>query len=433
MVHRSEESTQEESLKNDEQDRSIGYNMLLEAAEALVSTFDVDTVLRRLLRLVREILGYEYCTILLVGEDGVTLDVAARLGYPEDTVQNLKLRVGKGLTGRVAETGEPMLVQDVSKENRYLKGLEDAKSELVVPMKFEQNVMGVFDVQSAQMNAFDARDVEVLSALANLASIALSNARSYAKALEKHRFDSELRLAAEIQKTLLPAEAPSIRGYEVCGRNVPSEEVGGDYFDFIELDRSNLGIAIGDVSGKGIPAAILVAHVQASLRAQAENLYHIDSIISKVNSALSKITETTRFASVFYGVIDSDRDILTFCNAGHNPPIVFREGGSTLSLEAGGLVLGMFADAVYVHERLQLMHGDVVFLYTDGVTEATNARGEQMGLDRICSLVRAKRGMSAGEICDAVIDEVKSFSQSTRLSDDLTTAVVKVTGSRRNR
>jgi serine phosphatase RsbU (regulator of sigma subunit) len=414
-----------------ERDTSTEYGMLLEAAEALVSTFDVDTVLRRLLRLAHEILGFEYCTILLVGEDGSRLDVAARFGYPEDTVQNLLLRVGKGLTGRVAQTGQPMLVQDVSKEDRYLKGLEDAKSELVVPMKFENRVIGVFDVQSAQMNAFDERDVEILSALANLASIALFNARSYRDAIEKHRIDNELKLAAEIQRTLLPTGAPSIRGYEIYGSNVPSEEVGGDYFDFIELDRSNLGIAIGDVSGKGIPAAILVAHVQASLRAQAENVYHIDSIMSKVNTALCKITEAARFASVFYGVVDCDRDILTYCNAGHNPPIVFREDGSRVLLETGGLVLGMFKDATYRHERLQLMHGDVVFLYTDGVTEATNSNGEQLGLERISSLVARSSGTTAAEICDAVIEEVREFSESTRLPDDLTIAVLRVTGSRR--
>jgi sigma-B regulation protein RsbU (phosphoserine phosphatase) len=424
--------SQEESPNERQRDTSVEYSMLLEAAEALVSTFDIDTVLRRFLRLVNEILGFEYCTILLVADDGERLEVAARLGYAEDTAQSLALRVGKGLTGGVAQTGEAMLVQDVSAEKRYLKGLEDAKSELVVPLKLGKKVIGVFDVQSAQMNAFDENDVEILSALANLASIALSNARSYREAIEKQRIDDELKLAADIQTSLLPRSAPTIRGYDMFGLNIPSEEVGGDYYDFIELDRSNTGIAIGDVSGKGVPASILVAHVQASLRAQAENLYHIDSIMSKVNVALSKITEAARFASVFYCVLDCDRDILTYCNAGHNPPIVFRQDGTILSLETGGLVLGMFPDATYAHERLQLMHGDVVFMYTDGVTEATDSDGRQIGLERISTLAKENMTSSAEEICSAVISEVKSFSSSLRLSDDITMVVLKVTGSRRN-
>ena len=413
-------------------DLQLEHETLLEAVRALTSTLELDTVLQRLLYITNKTLGFEYCTILLIEEGDKRLSVAARYGYPESIVQSVDLAVGKGLTGRVAQTGEPIIVPDVSKEERYLAGLKGARSELVVPLKFEGRVIGVFDVQSPKINAFKRRDMDFLSVLASVASVAITNARSYAAALrsrdeesKRRRLERQLGLGRTIQEQLLPQSDPELPGYDIAGMNLPTETISGDYFDFLELPEGQLGIAVADVSGKGVPAALLAASLQGTLRSQVQNLYSIATIMERANASLCRSTTHESYATLFYGVLQPDGTI-TYVNAGHNPPFILRGDGGVEMLDAGGTVLGMFPDRSYDEGRATIHHGDYLVIYTDGLSEAFHA-GEEFGEKRIIETAQRVSGAPSRVMASVLITEANSFWGPQGSMDDMTVVVVRRT------
>lgn len=415
--------------ESEESGLRVEYKMLLEAVRTIASSLDLDTVLKRLLYLSNELLGFDYCTILLIGEDGSRLDVAARYGYPDSIVQKLELAVGRGVTGRVAESGTALIVPDVTAEERYLAGLRGARSELVVPIRFEERVIGVVDVQSPKVGAFTERDRESLTALADVASVAITNARNHAEVVRSHekeakrtQLERQLNLGRVIQERLLPGRDPAVSGYEIAGMNLPSETISGDYFDYTELPFGNVGIAVADVSGKGVPAALLAASLQAMLRAHAENVYSIAAIIERVNHTLYRTTSEENFATLFYGVFDPD-GYLTYVNAGHNPPIVLRHDGRTQRLTAGGPLLGMFDTQAYSEGRVELHANDYVIMYTDGVSEASRGDAE-FGETGIVDTAMRVIGAPPRVVASVLITEAASFSRlGSRPNDDMTVVV----------
>ncbi|MBD3367818.1 MAG: SpoIIE family protein phosphatase [Candidatus Eisenbacteria bacterium] len=406
------------------------YRTLLEAVKTITSTLNVETILERLLYLTHRILGFEYCTILLIGRDGETLDVAARYGYPDSIVQSVELKVGKGLTGRVAQTGQPIVVPDVSVEDRYLDGLRGARSELVVPMVFRGRVIGVVDVQSPELDAFSPESSEFLSALAAVASVAIINARNHEaaiasrdEALKRRELEHQINLGRTIQERLLPESDPLVEGYEIAGMNLPSQTISGDYFDYIELPNGHLGIAVADVSGKGIPAALLAAALQGTLRSHVENLYSISTIMQRANNALARSTPPDTFATLFYGVLDPSGE-LTYVNAGHNPPILLRDDGTTERLTTGGTVLGMFAGAVYKHDRVRFRPEEYLVIFTDGLSESQQG-DELFGDGRVIETARRARGAPARVMASLLITEADAFAGAGTPVDDMTVVVAR--------
>jgi sigma-B regulation protein RsbU (phosphoserine phosphatase) len=411
----------------------LQYKTLLEAVKTITSTLDVTTILERLLYLTHRILGFEYCTILLIADDGETLEVAARYGYQDSIMQRVELKVGKGLTGRVAQTGQPIIVPDVSKEDRYLDGLRGARSELVVPMIFRGRVIGVVDVQSPALDAFSEDASEFLSALAAVASVAIINARNHAaaiasrdEALKRRELEHQLSLGRTIQERLLPRRDPVVPGYEIAGMNLPSQMISGDYFDYIELPHGHLGIAVADVSGKGLPAALLAASLQGTLRSHVENLYSISNIIGRANNSLARSTAAETFATLFYGVLDP-AGTLTYVNAGHNPPVVLRSDGSTETLTKGGTVLGMFPGARYEQGTVELEPDEYVVAFTDGLTESQ--QGDRLfGERRVVETALRARGAPARVMASLLITEADAFAGPGTPTDDMTVVVARKLG-----
>jgi sigma-B regulation protein RsbU (phosphoserine phosphatase) len=345
-------------------------------------------------------------------------------------VQNLDLSVGRGVTGRVAETGQPLLVPDVSREEHYLAGLRGARSELVVPLKFGDQVIGVFDVQSPKLDAFGAAEREILSALAGIASVAIVNARNHAAALrsrdeasKRKALESQLSFARTVQEHLLPRRDPAIEGFDIAGVNLPGETLSGDYFDYIDLPKGSIGVTVADVSGEGVPAALLAASLQGMVRAHIENVYSISEIFQRVNKSLLASSAPEDFATLFYCVLDSG-GILTYVNAGHNPPIVLRADGSVERLTQGGTVLGMFAGQKYPHGRTELRPGDYLIAYTDGLTEAVH-EDEQFGEQRVIETARRVSGAPARIMASVLVTEADSFSGPGAAPDDITVVVVR--------
>ncbi|MEP7029094.1 MAG: PP2C family protein-serine/threonine phosphatase, partial [Candidatus Eisenbacteria bacterium] len=236
----------------------------------------------------------------------------------------------------------------------------------------------------------------------------------------------ELEIARGIQESFLPEKAPVMKGLDLHGINLSYGEVGGDYFDFIPIVDNQLGLAIGDVSGKGIAAALLMAAFRASLLAEIRNHYAIRRIFEKVNRLLYESTDTGKFVTAFYGVLDVKNRVFTFSNAGHNPPLLLRANGSAEWLTEGGLALGILVDAAYEERPVPLATGDLLVLYTDGVTEASTSTGEQYGVQRLEDLVRSLATQPAAEIVEAIRLDVEAFTGEMHLNDDLTLVVARL-------
>lgn len=250
------------------------------------------------------------------------------------------------------------------------------------------------------------------------------------EALARERLESELETARKIQKRLLPHEIPIFPGFEIAGTSLPSQQVGGDYFDFLDMGTGQMGIAIADVSGKGIPAALLMANLQASLHAQAVKPGKVAEVAFRMNNMLVRSTDSHMFATFFYGILDRNKSIFTSTNAGHNPPILFRTNGKIERLEAGGLLLGFLPDQQYMQQSVTLEPGDVVVLYTDGVTEAVCPSFEMsadglFGEKRLIEIVRNSTAMSAREIQSAILKAISSHTANAPQYDDITLVIIK--------
>ncbi len=249
-------------------------------------------------------------------------------------------------------------------------------------------------------------------------------------AIERERLKRELDTARQIQEKLLPHEMPQLPGFEIAGTSIPSQQVGGDYFDFIDMGTGQLGIAIADVSGKGIPAALLMANLQASLHAQVIKKGSVADVASRMNSLLVKSTDTHMFATFFYGILDQVKSSFTSTNAGHNPPLLFRADGKIKRLEAGGLVLGFLPDQNYTQQTVSIKHGEVVVLFTDGITEAAGSSSEKIsenlfGEERLIGVVRASLAKSAAEIQAAILQAISDHTANAPQYDDITLVIIK--------
>jgi serine phosphatase RsbU (regulator of sigma subunit) len=250
------------------------------------------------------------------------------------------------------------------------------------------------------------------------------------EAMERERLERELETARQIQEKLLPHEMPQLPGFEIAGTSLPSQQVGGDYFDFLDMGTGQLGIAIADVSGKGIPAALLMANLQASLHAQVIKKGSVAVVASRMNNLLVKSTDTHMFATFFYGILDQIKSTFTSTNAGHNPPLLFGVDGKIKRLEAGGLVLGFLPDQKYSQQTVKIKQGEVIILFTDGITEAAGTSSEKIsenlfGEERLIEVIRASLAMSASEIQAAILQAISDHTANVPQFDDITLVVIK--------
>lgn len=406
--------------------RAAERAVLLRVARALSQPLTLADTLEAILDGLRRLVSYDAAAIFLVSPDGSHIQAEASRGYPSSPELTKELVSGQGIVNWVARTGESVIVPDTSTDKRYLAARPTTRSEMACPMIAGGKVIGVFNLESDREDTYSEGHLEVLLAFASQAAAAIERARLLDEAMERRHLERELAIARQIQTSFLPKSDPQIEGYEVAGYNLPYSEVGGDYFDFIRIIENQTGIAISDVSGKGIPAALLMAAYRASLLAEIRNEFAMRTIFAKVNVLLHESTDRGKFVTAFYGVLDSKSHVLTYSNAGHDPPILLRADGTMESLREGGLALGVLPGSQYEERRVGLGPGDVLLLYTDGVSEAMNAAGEPFGPARLEELLAELRTRGARQIVDAVVERVSGFAGgSDSLGDDLTVVCVK--------
>ena len=312
--------------------------------------------------------------------------------------------------------------------------LRTIKSTILVQIKQRNELVGILSFGPRRGGfQYSVADRELLMSIAGQLALIIDNARLTERMVVQERLRRELALAAEVQQRLLPSQAPKTSGMEIAGFCEPARGVGGDYYDFIKFDNSQLGVAIADVAGKGMPAALLMSTVQATLRSltAARNgsvITDLSSIVTKLNRLLFNSTNGEHYVTFFYAMFDQATRSLTYVNAGHNPPIYLRadDGSEFRQLTSGGLVAGAFEDAAYEQETVQMKSNDLLFLYTDGLTEALNVEGEEFGTSRMMETLKSIASLSADQIRDVVARRVKEWCAGISLYDDLTFVVMKV-------
>lgn len=408
--------------------------MLLDITKKISRSLDVDEVLELVMDTLGTLLPYDAAGIYMIdrnpqgaGELGALkgFSTTSVRGYDINELTELHLKVGEGLLGYAAQTGEPLIVPDVSLDPRYVNAREETCSEMVAPIISNDEVIGAFDLESDRKNAYTADDLEILMLLASHVAIIIEKAMLYEEAVEKKRLQAQLEVARHVQLELLPARCPQLEAFDISAYNFSTEEVSGDYYDFVSLYEDHLGIVIADVSGKGVPAALLMAFLRASLRAAIHTGYAPNISMAKVNNLLWESIENNQYVTAFYGALDATNRTLAYANAGHNPPLLMDAEGKTRFIERGGIPLGMFRDTRYYEYYLSIKAGQIIVLYTDGITEATNEIGDEYGRERLERKVREGRELSARQLIDFLYADMLEWTEGRGATDDVTFVIIK--------
>src|SRR6478672_4444694 len=340
-----------------------------------------------------------------------------------------EIRISRSVIDEVVTNGKSVLTSDAQADPRFMGGtvmLQGVRSVLAVPLGVGANVFGIIYADSPLAGGrFTEDHLKVLTTLASVAAIRVENARLTEEQMERERLEREQQVASEIQQRFLPASAPIVPGYELQGISFPCYEIGGDYYDFIHREDGKLVVALGDVSGKGTAAALLMSSLHAAVHAQADIHNSLAKTIGAVNRYLVESIPANRFVTLFYGELDPKTGSLTFLNAGHNPPLIVHAGGTMEQLAAGGLPLGIMEGAEFREGRTQLRAGDVLVVYSDGVSEAVNPTGEEFGPTRLYEVVARNLDATAGGIRDRIESALTKFCQGTPAADDITLVIVK--------
>jgi serine phosphatase RsbU (regulator of sigma subunit) len=394
----------------------------------LLSSSTLEQTLEQIVSLVFEAVPADRCLLMMRDVHNEEMRVAvARL---RDRVGEVgEIRVSRNVMDEVVIRGKSVLTSDAQHDPRFASGtvvLQGVRSVLAVPLGVSEKVFGIIYADSPIAEGrFTEDHLKVLTTLASVAAIRVENARLVEARFQQERLERELQLAMEIQQRFQPTAPPVVTGYEFQGISFPCYEIGGDYYDFIKRDDGRLVIALGDVSGKGTAAALLMSSLHASIHAQTGSHDTLVETISAVNRYLAENIPSNRFVTLFYAELDPESGALSFLNAGHNPPLIVHSAGTVEQLASGGLPLGIKADAEYREGRTHIQPGDVLVIYSDGVTEAASPNGEEFGPTRLYEVVSRNVDASAAGIRDRIESALTKFSQGTQAADDITLVIVK--------
>ena len=405
--------------------------MLLDITKTISRSLDLEEVLTLVMDTLGSLIPYDAAGIYLIEQDQDSespyiFQSKAIRGY-EISFELVEphLNLGEGFIGYVAQTGKAIISPDVSKDSRYFPARKITRSEMVAPIISNEEVIGVFDLESDNLDAYDEDDLAVLTLLSSQVAIIIDKVKLHEQLIEKKRLEAQLEVARHVQLELLPERDPKIKGFDISAYVFPTEEVSGDYYDWVKIFDDQIGIVIADAVGKGIPAALLVAFLRAALRANIQTGYAPHIALSRVSDLLWDSVEEHQFVTAIYGILDATNKTFVFSNAGHNPPLVINPDGDYKFVEYGDLPLGMFRSIRYHQHFIRLEKGQVLILYTDGLTEAENPAGEEFGRERLAKVVLEGIDLSAKELIDFIRRGVDAFTESKFLNDDGTLFVVK--------
>ena len=402
--------------------------LLNEIARELTSILNVDELFKRIAELLSRIIDYQMFSILLVDAEGVKLQHRFSQRFQERLHLKHDIPIGRGVVGYAAQSKDAVLVPDVSKDSRYVMVNPETRSELAVPLIYKEAVIGVLDLEHTRRSYFTEDHKRTLTTLAAQIAIAIENARLYEQiAKQEQRLERDLALARELQMRLLPQTPPRMANLEVQAKFVPARAIGGDLYDFLSYSLSRLGIVIGDVSGKGAPAAIYAALVSGILRSHAPVEPGPAEMLSAVNFSLSERRIDGQFVSIIYAVWDDEQRRLQVANSGLPRPIHVQDGKIEV-IEATGLPLGLFDEADYDEFSFKAKPGDIFVFFSDGILDARNRQGEMFGRERVEEIVASCATKSADCVVNNIFKAVAAHEAGTTPFDDQTVVAIKVKG-----
>lgn len=413
---------------------------LYRLSSMLAQAGNVDDLLAAALDLAIDVLHADAGTLAVIEAEGEELSFKASRGVGEAWVASTRAISSGGVLRQAALRGEVVTVEDMRTDERIqvrdLAKAEGLASLLSTGLLYHGRPIGIIRLYTRRKRTFTDAERVLLKSIADQAAAAIMNARLRVLREEDQRIQRQLRLAADVQRRMLPRSMPEVPGLDVAARYMPSFELGGDFYDFIELG-DNLGIVVGDVVGKGIAAALLMSAVRGSLRAHAQDVYDLGDVLSRVNAALVRDTQDNEFTTLWYGVVDPRTRLLTYCAAGHEWPLVVRvppdrpvTESDLLRLTADGMALGIDASQAYPYGHFEFRPGDILVAYTDGLTDASNFEGKRFGGTRVrrslLGLLTREPNATAARIVEQIFWELRQFTGLSQRVDDVTLVVMRV-------
>ncbi len=419
-----------EILVSQTSSRTDLLGLISKVGVTLLSATGLDDTLDQVATLVFESVPAERVVIMLRDESadgGLQIKVARQRGVAEPLSE---VRISRNVMSEVFENGKAVLTSDAQHDPKYASQtivLQGIRSVLSVPLSVdERHIFGLIYADSpTHETTFKEEHLDILTTLASVASIRVENASLLDERINRERMERELELATEIQQRFQPSGPPKVEGYDFQGISFSCYEIGGDYYDFIPRHDGKMMLALGDVSGKGTAAALLMSSLHAAIHAQVSAKRNLAETVVSINEYLSENTPSNRFVTLFISELAPATGYLTFINAGHNPPLIVRNDGSIERLESGGLPLGLMGFAQYEVGSAHLNNGDVLFVYSDGVSEANDIDENEFGMDRLQSVLAQNVGRTASGIRDKVESALSEFTGSAPANDDITLLIVK--------
>ena len=369
---------------------------------------------------------------LFLKEDGDLTCKIARGAHHDALPTASQVQLSRSITNKVISEGASVLTSDAMHDPRFQSQnsivLSQIRSVMAVPLASGEETFGMIYVDNPFHSRFKEEDLKVLTTIASVASIKIEHERLLEERLEKRRMEEELKVASEIQMRLQPVAPPQIEGWDMTGVSFPCREIGGDYYDFIRRKSDNrLIVAVGDVSGKGTGAALLMSSLHAAVRAQSQTRLAISGVMREINEYIFENSPSNKFLTLFYGELDPETGTLVYSNGGHNTPMLVRATGEIISLDQGGLPIGMMKGVQYQEATVFFNPGDSLIIYSDGITESINDRDEEFGEERLIEVVKHNLSRSASGIRDRIDEALSRFVGTTAPVDDMTLMIIKRT------
>ena len=400
--------------------------VLNEISREITSILNLDELLKRIGDLLSRVVDFQMFSVLLVNETKQQLEHRFSLRFKENIQLKHDIPLNRGLVGAAAQNREVVIVPDVSLDPRYIKLNPETRSELCVPLVYKERVIGVLDLEHTRRGFFNEDNTRTVTTLAAQIAVAIENARLYERiAAEERRLDRDLAMAREVQFRLLPQSCPELRTAEIAVQFTPAQAIGGDMYDFVRYSGSRMAIAVGDVSGKGAPAALFAALVGGILRSTAGLEPSPAEMLAAINISLCERRIEAHYCSMLYAVWDEENHMMQIANSGQPRPI-YCHRGRTERVETTGLPLGLFEDADYDEVNIHAHPGDAFIFFSDGIMDAANHQDIQFGRGRLEEVVRKLHDRPAEEIVKAVELAVREHSAGRSAFDDETIVVMKI-------
>jgi len=398
-------------------------------AMMLADARDLQQVLQRTVQVVAEVMETKAASIRLYVPERDELVIKAVYNLSPQYLNKGPIHLAKAEIDRIALSGEGFeYVRNMAGDARVRYPQESVREGIVsmlsAGMRYKGKPVGVLRVYTAEEQSFSPLKIDLLKAVAAQAAAAIENARLLRESVQAAALEKQVQMAADVQHRMIPHTPPKVPGLDIASVYVPCFTLGGDFYDFIPLPDNNLGLAMADVSGKGVPASLIMASVRAFLRAQVDNVYYLYEVVRRINLMLCRDTKLGEFVTLFYGVLDAKSRRFTYCNAGHVPGLVLRKG-EVIELAGDNMVLGVNPDEPYKQAVIDLQRDDLLLLYTDGLTDAMNFQQERFGRQRVIEAFQ-RGGPTADAVAQNILWELRKFVGMAQPTDDVTMMVVRV-------